>query len=326
MPHWNEVLNEVVAAQVDPYHVVMTKYLGELHKKRGGRNIIAYYSGWLQKEGNVDSMAITDMDMNAFIAVIHGMDVKKAQESGLDLLLHTPGGVVEAAEAIGDYLRGIFGTNIEVFVPHMAMSAGTMLACTAKTIHMGKHSSIGPIDPQIFHPAIGRVSAGFALDEFKKAAEEIEEDNTKILVWEKTLGKYYPSFLLQCEESIALAEELAASWLDQGMFAEPETQNEGATQAADTSKETKETTGKHVARKLADYRKEKLHSRHIGIDKARAMGLNVTALETDNELQDLVLTLHHTFMHTFAHTPRTKIIANHIEGVMSYFVPQPPSQ
>ena len=121
MPNWNEVFDELVVAHVNPYHTVMTRYMRKLHEKRG-RNIIAYYSGWLQRGGDADSIAITEVDKNAFMAVVHKLDFSK----GLDLLLHTPGGVVEDTESIGDYLRGIFGTNIEVFVPQMAMSAGTM--------------------------------------------------------------------------------------------------------------------------------------------------------------------------------------------------------
>ena len=290
MPNWNEVLNELVGAHVNPYLTVMKKYMGKLHSRRK-RNVIAYYSGWLQRGGDTDNIDITDMDKNDFMAVIHGMRFEK----GLDLILHTPGGVVEATESIGDYLRGIFGTNIEVFVPQMAMSAGTMLSCAAKTIHMGKQSSIGPIDPQI-----GKISAGFIIDEFDKATKDIEKNPNRVLLWDKIIGKYPPSFLLRCENSIALAKELVASWLETGMFA---------------NQEGKQKKAADVAKKLADYRAEKSHSRHIGIAKAQEIGLNITALEDNNDLQDLFLTIHHTFMHIFANTASIKIIANH-EGLM----------
>ncbi|WP_337461520.1 hypothetical protein [Jutongia sp.] len=74
---------------------------------------------------------------------IHGMDCSK----GLDLVLHTPGDSPAAAEAIVNYLRAKFGNDIRVIVPQLAMSAGTMIACSAKQIIMGKQSSLGPIDP-----------------------------------------------------------------------------------------------------------------------------------------------------------------------------------
>ena len=60
--------------------------------------------------------------MGSLLDVVRYLD----HSQGLDLLLHTPGGSIEAAEAIGNYLRGVFGTNIEVFVPMTAMSAGTI--------------------------------------------------------------------------------------------------------------------------------------------------------------------------------------------------------
>lgn len=76
---------------------------------------------------------------------VRGLDCSK----GLDLILHTPGGSPMAAEAIVKYLRSKFGKDIRVIVPQLAMSAGTMIACSAKEIVMGKQSSLGPIDPQL---------------------------------------------------------------------------------------------------------------------------------------------------------------------------------
>jgi ClpP class serine protease len=76
---------------------------------------------------------------------IHGLDRTK----GLDLILHTPGGDVAATESIIEYLRQMFGNNVRAIVPQMAMSAGTMIACSCKSIVMGKQSNIGPIDPQL---------------------------------------------------------------------------------------------------------------------------------------------------------------------------------
>ena len=72
---------------------------------------------------------------------------KKNRKNGLDLILHTPGGDIAATESLVYYLKQIFGRNIRVFVPQMAMSAGTMIALASKEIIMGKESSLGPIDP-----------------------------------------------------------------------------------------------------------------------------------------------------------------------------------
>ena len=77
---------------------------------------------------------------------LHGLTGKE-----LDLILHSPGGSLEAAEQIVTYLRSKYD-NIRAIVPQNAMSAATMIACACDEIMMGKHSALGPIDPQITVP------------------------------------------------------------------------------------------------------------------------------------------------------------------------------
>jgi ClpP class serine protease len=66
----------------------------------------------------------------------------------IDLVLHTPGGLVLAAEQIALALLERTG-KVTVFVPHYAMSGGTLLALTADQIVMDPHAVLGPVDPQI---------------------------------------------------------------------------------------------------------------------------------------------------------------------------------
>src|SRR5919109_296461 len=66
----------------------------------------------------------------------------------IDLVLHTPGGLVLAAEQIALALLERTG-KVTVFVPHYAMSGGTLLALTADEIVMDRHEVLGPVDPQI---------------------------------------------------------------------------------------------------------------------------------------------------------------------------------
>lgn len=69
-------------------------------------------------------------------------------EQPIDLILHTPGGLVLAAEQIALALLERIG-KVTVFVPHYAMSGGTLLALTADEIVMDRHAVLGPVDPQI---------------------------------------------------------------------------------------------------------------------------------------------------------------------------------
>ncbi len=66
--------------------------------------------------------------MQAFIEVCYALEGET-----LDLILHSPGGSPEAAEAIVSYLRSRF-SSIRVIVPQLAMSAATMIACAADQI------------------------------------------------------------------------------------------------------------------------------------------------------------------------------------------------
>ena len=138
----------------DPKNTII-KYTKELSKKTG-RNVVVYYSGWLNTECN--EVSITSMDKNGFITLIKDLDKTK----GLDLILHTPGGSIDATESIIDYLHAVFGDDIRAIIPQMAMSGGTMIACSCKEILMGKHSSLGPVDPQIMG-----IAAQTVIEEFK---------------------------------------------------------------------------------------------------------------------------------------------------------------
>lgn len=124
---------------------VRRKYLLKLHQ-HSGRHVILYASAWLQKDARPVFTSIGDEDIHALMEVTHS-----AESSELDLILHSPGGSPEAAEAIVSYLRSRF-SHIRVIVPNFAMSAATMIACAADEIVLGKHSFLGPTDPQILIP------------------------------------------------------------------------------------------------------------------------------------------------------------------------------
>ena len=126
MPNWHEVFGEIQAAQqqgANAQTVVRHKYLKALHQHTG-RNVIAYYSGWLSK-GGIQLSEINDEDKNGFMTTVHKLD----KTIGLDLILHTPGGGIAATQSIVTYLQKLFGKNIRAIVPQIAMSAGTIMAC-----------------------------------------------------------------------------------------------------------------------------------------------------------------------------------------------------
>src|SRR3982074_312108 len=71
----------------------------------------------------------------------------------IDMILHTPGGLVLAASQIAAALRA-HPAKVTVFVPHYAMSGGTLISLAADEIVMAPHAVLGPVDPQLGqHPA-----------------------------------------------------------------------------------------------------------------------------------------------------------------------------
>ncbi len=287
MPSWNHVLERLKnePSQIDRVRRDYLKKLSELT----GRNVIAYYSGWLQHPR--EEMAnISDLDKNAFMATVYGMDRTK----GLDLILHTPGGETLATESIVNYLRKMFGIDIRVFVPQLAMSAGTMIACASREIFLGKHSNLGPIDPQF-----GGIPCEGVIAEFERACEEIKNDPTKIPIWQAIISKYHPTYLGECKNSIQISREMVTDWLLTGMFKDdPEAKNKV----------------KNLVKSISSHNATGAHGRHIHAEQCIDYGLKIKLLEENPNLQEAVLTVHHAYMHTFSNTTSIKIVENQ-EGV-----------
>lgn len=284
MGSWHDILNEI-KERGSTHDIIRREYLKRLHELTG-RNVIIYYSGWLQKPDLVGTQ-VNDADKNGFMTVIHRLDRSK----GLDLILHTPGGETAATESLVDYLRSMFGTNIRAVVPQLAMSAGSMIACASREIVMGKHSSLGPIDPQL-----GRLPAHGIVEEFNRAFAEIKADPAKVAVWQPIIAKYHPALIGECEKAIQWSEEMAKAWLANGMFA-------GEADA--------EQTAARMVKELGDHALTKSHARHLSAEKCKQIGLKVSFLEDNPDLQEAVLSVHHACIHTLSSTGAFKIIENH---------------
>ncbi len=297
MPNWGQLLNKI--NEGNPLDVERRKYLKILHEYTG-RNVIAYYSGFLQKSG-IASSGINDSDKNGFMQAVCGLDKTK----GLDLILHTPGGEIAATESIVNYLKEIFGNNIRAIIPQIAMSAGTMIALSCKELIMGKESNIGAIDPQF-----NGISCDGVLEEFQQACEDIKVDPSKIPLWQVIIGKYHPTFLGDCKKAVEWSKKMVKDWLIGNML---------------HGKKNKEVIAENILNNLAVHAETKSHSRHIHIKECSKIGIKVTPLENImkgkpledcKDFQDAVLTVHHAYMHTFSNSGAIKIIENHTGSAM----------
>jgi len=166
-----------------------------------------------------------------------------------------------------------------------------MIALACKQIVMGKHSNLGPIDPQI-----GGIPAHGVIEEFNQAAKEITADPSKAYIWQPIIAKYTPTLIGRCNKAIDWSNQIVKEWLVTGMF------------AGTPSPRTKATT---VIKALGTHALTKSHARHISLKRAQEIKLDIVPLEADSTLQDLVLTVHHACIQTLSGTPALKIIENH---------------
>jgi hypothetical protein len=297
MPTWSGILEEL-SKTVGPsgapdFDAVRRKYLVET-SQHSGRDVILYATKWTQSGQNVspDLVSVVDEDLQGLMEVIHGL-----RGPHLDLILHSPGGSIEAAEALVLYLRSKF-RNIRVIVPHLAMSAATMIACAADSIVLGKHSFLGPIDPQIIvQTPLGQrmVPAQAILDQFDMAVRECL-DPSKLGAWLPMLNQYGPDLLVQCQNASDLSFELVRTWLEGYMF---KREHDAAQKA------------QRIANWLSTHGHFKSHGRHIPRDELESQGLKIEHLEENQDFQDLVLSVFHATTHTFQGTTSVKIIENH---------------
>ncbi|WP_273165828.1 hypothetical protein [Hoylesella saccharolytica] len=279
MPGWSEIMNEVQQhKQEDVPAFLLDECIGYLNniKTLTGRNVIAYYSGWLKN--NNPEVSINENDKNAFMNAVIGMDRAK----GLDLILHTPGGDIAATEGIVTYLQSLFNSDIRAIIPQISMSAGTMIAISCKEIIMGRQSSLGPIDPQM-----QGIACQMVIDEFKRAVEEVKNEPASLGLWQTIIGKYPVTFLTSCEDAIHWSEGLAEEWLAK---VDPNIN-------IDKIKET-----------FINHNHSYSHSRRISRENCRNAGLKISDLEKNQELQDAVLSLHHCYMILMDNIPALKLV------------------
>ncbi len=128
MPNLSEVReaihDKIRLSVADEVRRKYLKDLGEFTK----RDTVIYASAFSVFKPNVpgELISINDQDVHHFMSVLHKFSGDK-----LDIILHSPGGFINSADQIVQYLRRKYD-HIRVIVPQNAMSAATMIACAAE--------------------------------------------------------------------------------------------------------------------------------------------------------------------------------------------------
>lgn len=234
-----------------------------------GRNTIAYYT--LMGNGMIDETHVL-----GFVETVDGMDPAK----GLDLIIHTGGGMPTAAESIMKYLRKVFNNDIRVIVPEHAMSAGAMMALSAKEILMGRAACLGPIDAQVL---VGddRVSAFSLFREMRAAKEDMTANPATAPYWQARLEKYPAGIFNTVMDYIKHSGEVATAGLTEVMFSDGSVDANGIKKIVAAFNNTNLT-----------------HGRHIDFDQCKEIGLRVRELDEDVPMHDHVMMMHYAYILT----------------------------
>lgn len=136
-------LQPVVRQQL--MNAMRTRKIARLEAKRGSRVILLVH--------RQETMRLLGFPLMRYIDINDSEDVLRAiqmtdDDVPLDIVLHTPGGLVLASMQIARAVREHKG-KVTVFVPHYAMSGGTLILLAADEIVMSKHAVLGPVDPQL---------------------------------------------------------------------------------------------------------------------------------------------------------------------------------
>ena len=127
-----------------------------------------------------ETMSLLGFPLMKYIDVNDSEDILRAikltdPDVPIELIVHTPGGLVLAAGQIAHALRR-HRAKVTVFVPHYAMSGGTLIALAADEIVMDPNAVLGPVDPQL-----GQSPAASVLKVLDQKKPEDIEDQTMIL-------------------------------------------------------------------------------------------------------------------------------------------------
>ena len=163
-----------------------------LEKRRGSRVITMIH--------REEQMNFLGIPLRRYIDIEDSEQVLRAirltpDDLPLDIILHTPGGLVLASEQIACAIKRHPG-KVTVFIPHYAMSGGTLVSLAANEIVMDPDAVLGPVDPQLGTPSGGFYPAVSILRALEQPNQN-REDQTLILgdMARKAIVQVYDSVL-----------------------------------------------------------------------------------------------------------------------------------
>ena len=188
--------------------------LRKIEKQRGSRVITLIH--------RQETMSLLGFPIARYIDIEDSEQVLRAirltpTDLPIDMILHTPGGLVLASEQIAWALKRHRGT-VTVFVPHYAMSGGTLLALAADQIVLDCDAVLGPVDPQLGSPQGGGAYPAASILKALEQPNPNRDDQTLIVgdIAKKAIAQVHQTVygLLLEHQSPEKAEELATAFSD----------------------------------------------------------------------------------------------------------------
>lgn len=282
MATWSEIYGEMFSNRQLDFFENLKNYIRDFSQFRN-RNLIVYFSNWLNST-NSFNFDINDSDMVGFKNASKKLDKNK----GLDIIIHTPGGDPLATDAIVKYLHKFFGDDIEVFIPHLAMSAGTMFSCSCKKIWMSNSSFLGPIDPQF-----NGIPAYNIKKDFEVGKKELIDNPSTFRYYQILLNKYPPAFYYNVLDAIKISSKMAKEWLNSYMFNNEKNKSKKVNKIV---KFLNKNTGSH--------------SKHLNIEECKKIGLKIEDLNNNSILLDKLENIYNCLIIIGQNTLVSKIITN----------------
>lgn len=300
---WNEVRKEIEARKTSEGRPDVDGVRRDKMRQvrdHTGRPLIIYASDFLNQaklQAAGSEVNLDWADKEGFMEAIQDLEGDR-----VDVLIHSPGGMAEAAHSIVEILRGRF-QDVRFIVPNIAKSAATMLVLSGDYILMDNTSELGPIDPQFgIRKGDGTIITAPAqaiIDQFELAEKRISKDPKLLSPWLPILLQYGPSLYQQAKNAISLSETLVEEWLTKYMFKDDPMKSEKA---------------KAISKYLSDHNNFKSHAKRIGLNDLRTIerlkAIKTADMGEDGELLKRVRGLYHAISLTFNFTAAYKLFEN----------------
>ncbi|MDD5189547.1 MAG: ATP-dependent Clp protease proteolytic subunit [Dehalococcoidales bacterium] len=244
--------------------------------------------------------------------IIHDL-LRNTKSESVDFYLATPGGSAESAEEIVKCLRSKF-SSVSFVISGEAKSAGTIMVLSADEILMTETGSLGPIDAQV-NIGRSRVSAYDYLEwteEKRKEAAKIGRLNPFDAIM---IAQINPGEISGVHHSLEYAKDLVSNWLVKYKFHKWITTE---TRKIPVTQEMKEQKAKDIAKEFAQHSKWRSHGRSIKIGDLRNIGLQVTKIEDNPELADIVYRIQTVCRLILESTTAYKIFATEDDKVFKH--------